>query len=145
MFKAREWWATRTGDGEESDGAQLAVGNVDNASDGVQKVVVGSYKGVLRIYRPSAKDFRASDMVLEAELGAPILGVEIGLFGSASQKDLMLAVLHPRRLVVYSAASTKVQSEHVRPPAPARMPDFELMAQARESMFKFRPWESDRV
>ena len=76
---------------------------------------------------------------------APILGVEIGLFGSASQKDLMLAVLHPRRLVVYSAASTKVQSEHVRPPAPARMPDFELMAQARESMFKFRPWESDRV
>jgi Bardet-Biedl syndrome 9 protein len=128
VFKAREWWATRTGDGEESDGAQLAVGNVDNASDGVQKAVVGSYKGVLRIYRPSAKDFRASDMVLEAELGAPILGVEIGVFGSASQKDLMLAVLHPRRLVVYSAASTKVQSEHVRPPAPARMPDLELMA-----------------
>lgn len=55
VFKAREWWGTRTGEGEETDGAQMAVGNIDNASDGVHKVVVGSLKGVLRIYRPSAK------------------------------------------------------------------------------------------
>lgn len=55
VFKAREWWGTRTGDGEETDGGQMAVGNVDNASDGAEKVVVGSLKGVLRIYRPSAK------------------------------------------------------------------------------------------
>jgi Bardet-Biedl syndrome 9 protein len=57
VFKAREWWGTRTGDGEETDGAQLAVGNVDTAKDGVQKVVVGSLTGTLRIYRrpgPSA-------------------------------------------------------------------------------------------
>ena len=111
VFKAREWWGTRTGDGEETDGAQMAVGNVDNASDGVNKVVIGSYKGVLRIYRPSAKDYRPSDLMLEVELGAPILAVDIGLFGSASQKEVMLAVLHPRRLVVYNAVSTKVQSE----------------------------------
>ena len=78
VFKAREWWGTRTGDGEETDGAQLAVGNVDNAKDGVQKVVVGSLTGTLRIYRPSAKDFRPSDLVLEVALGGPILGVDIG-------------------------------------------------------------------
>jgi Bardet-Biedl syndrome 9 protein len=111
VFKAREWWGTRTGDGEETDGAQLAVGNVDNARDGVQKVVVGSLTGTLRIYRPSAKDFRPSDLVLEVALGGPILGVEIGLFGSASTTDVFLAVLHPRRLVVYHATSTTVQSE----------------------------------
>ena len=111
VFKAREWWGTRTGDGEETDGSQMAVGNVDNAPDGVQKVVVGSFKGTVRIYRPSSKDFRPSDLLLEADLGAPVLGVEIGIFGSASQRDLMLAVLHPRRLVVYNVVSTKVEAE----------------------------------
>ena len=65
----------------------------------------------MRIYRPSAKDFRPSDLLLEADLGAPVLGVEIGIFGSASQRDLMLAVLHPRRLVVYNVVSTKVEAE----------------------------------
>ena len=111
VFKAREWWGARAGDGEETDGSQMAVGNVDNAPDGVQKVVVGSFKGTVRIYRPSAKDFRPSDLLLEVDLGAPVLGVEIGIFGSASQRDLMLAVLHPRRLVVYNVVSTKVEAE----------------------------------
>jgi len=50
-------------------------------------------------------------MLLEADVGAPILGVDIGIFGSASAKDLLLAVLHPRRLVVYGVTTTKVQSE----------------------------------
>ena len=111
VFKAREWWGTRTGDGEETDGCHLAVGNVDNANDGVQKVVVGSLTGTLRIYRPSAKDFRVSDLVLEVALGGPILAVDVGLFGSASTTDVFLAVLHPRRLVVYHVTSTTVQSE----------------------------------
>jgi Bardet-Biedl syndrome 9 protein len=66
---------------------------------------------LLQLPRLASQDFRPSDLLLEVELGAPILGVDIGIFGSASQKEVMLAVLHPRRLVVYNVVCTKVQSE----------------------------------
>jgi Bardet-Biedl syndrome 9 protein len=42
-------------------------------------------------------------------MGAPILQVEIGIFGSHSQKDLQLAILHPRRLVTYSVQAVPTE------------------------------------
>eukprot|EP00286_Rhodomonas_abbreviata_P017546 CAMPEP_0181342530 /NCGR_PEP_ID=MMETSP1101-20121128/31054_1 /TAXON_ID=46948 /ORGANISM="Rhodomonas abbreviata, Strain Caron Lab Isolate" /LENGTH=436 /DNA_ID=CAMNT_0023454003 /DNA_START=221 /DNA_END=1528 /DNA_ORIENTATION=+ len=105
VFKAREWWGTKIGDDEELDGACFAVGNVDNEANGSSKVVVGSFSGVLRIYRPSQRDFKAEDLKLEQQMGAPVLQVEIGVFGSHSQRDVQIAVLHPRRLVIYSVSA----------------------------------------
>ena len=34
LFKAREWWSTRVGDGEEFDFGCLCVANIDNHSNG---------------------------------------------------------------------------------------------------------------
>lgn len=109
VFKAREWWGTKIGDDEELDGACFAVGNVDNEDSGASKLVVGSFSGFLRIYRPSQKEFRAEDLKVEQQMGAPILQVEIGIFGSHSQKELQLAVLHPRRLVTYTVQAVPTE------------------------------------
>ena len=87
------------------DGGCMAVGNVDNEPGGSMKIVVGSFAGILRIFKPSQKDYRAEDLKLEQSLGAPILQVEMGIFHSCSQKDLQLAVLHPKRLSVYGVSS----------------------------------------
>ena len=101
LFKAKEWWSTRCGSSEEFDAGGLTIGNVDNSSPPVNKIIVGSFEGMLRIYSPGraaeGETTSAENLLLEANLGAPILQVEIGMF--VPKSDLMgLAVLHPRKL-----------------------------------------------
>ncbi len=81
----------------------MAVGNLDNdmSDGGSAKIAVGSFSGILRIYKPSQREFRPDDLKLEQQLGAPILQLEIGLFSSLSPKEVQLAVLHPKRLCIY--------------------------------------------
>ena len=53
LFKAREWWRTKCGDGEEEfDTACIAVGDVLNTNTGDAQIVTGSLNGVLRIHQP---------------------------------------------------------------------------------------------
>uniref|UniRef100_A0A8C6T487 Bardet-Biedl syndrome 9 n=1 Tax=Neogobius melanostomus TaxID=47308 RepID=A0A8C6T487_9GOBI len=52
LFKARDWWSSALGEGEEFDQGCLCVGDVDNSGTGHDKVVVGSYMGMLRIFSP---------------------------------------------------------------------------------------------
>jgi Bardet-Biedl syndrome 9 protein len=105
VFKAREWWSTQCGDTglEEIGNGCMAVGNLDNdmSDGGSAKIAVGSFSGILRIYKPSQREFRPDDLKLEQQLGAPILQLEIGLFSSLSPKEVQLAVLHPKRLCIY--------------------------------------------
>uniref|UniRef100_A0A8C4F9G1 Bardet-Biedl syndrome 9 n=1 Tax=Dicentrarchus labrax TaxID=13489 RepID=A0A8C4F9G1_DICLA len=54
LFKARDWWSAGLGEGEEFDQGCLCVGDVDNSGTGHDKVVVGSYMGMLRIFSPHA-------------------------------------------------------------------------------------------
>ncbi|KAG7232023.1 hypothetical protein INR49_009970 [Caranx melampygus] len=54
LFKARDWWSAALGEGEEFDQGCLCVGDVDNSGSGHDKVVVGSYMGMLRIFSPHA-------------------------------------------------------------------------------------------
>lgn len=52
----------------------------------LDKIVVGSQSGILRIYNPSSSDpdsiagHHATDLLLEKNLGMPIVQVEIGKF-----------------------------------------------------------------
>lgn len=43
-------------------------------------IVTGSLQGILRIYRPRQQDFCIEDLLLEAQLQAPILQLELGSF-----------------------------------------------------------------
>lgn len=101
LFKTRDWWCTKCGNGDEFDHGSLAVGNVDDAQDGGVKIVTASFSGMIRVYAPKERDYKVDDLVLEVDLKLPILQVEVGVFVSHTGKT-SIAVLHPRKLAVYS-------------------------------------------
>ncbi|KAM3873067.1 protein PTHB1 [Diretmus argenteus] len=117
LFKARDWWSAVLDEGEEFDQGCLCVGDVDNSGTGHDKVVVGSYMGMLRVFSPHASKPReggqgpADSQLLEVQLRDPIIQVEVGKFVSCSEL-LHLAVLHPRKLSVYSVSGTAGNVEH---------------------------------
>ena len=90
-------------------------------------LVTGSLQGVLRIFQPRGRESSAEDLLLETQLSAPILQLELGSFTSYAPVPLLqlynracistsslttllrcrlggsqLAVLHPRALIIYS-------------------------------------------
>jgi len=101
LFNTREWWVSTLTTDEEYDEGCLCVANIDNDSNGLPKIITGSLQGVLRIFFPRQRDYQLNDLMLEEELGDPILQVEAGRFLSTSN-GLALAVLHPRKLTVYT-------------------------------------------
>lgn len=103
LFQAREWWSHRIDADEEFDAGGLAVGNVDNDPSRADKIVTGSLSGLLRIFMPRQQDYQVEDLKLEEDLGAPILQLTIGRFLPGTSAN-GLAVLHPRKLVVYSVS-----------------------------------------
>ncbi|XP_043544707.1 protein PTHB1 isoform X4 [Chiloscyllium plagiosum] len=113
LFKARDWWSTIVGEQEEFDQGCLCVADIDNS--GNDKIIVGSYKGILRIYSPQpAKPGAAlhpEELILELQLQDPILQVEVGKFVSGTEL-LHLAVLHARKLSVYAFSGTMGTVEH---------------------------------
>ncbi|KAL9653336.1 hypothetical protein ABK040_001972 [Willaertia magna] len=101
LFRVREWWGIKCGVGEEFDRGSLCVGDVDNERTGGDKIVVGSLSGMLRIYKPQKNAYFPTDLLLEKQLEAPILQVEIGKF-IPNSKDNALGVLMPRKFAVYT-------------------------------------------
>jgi Bardet-Biedl syndrome 9 protein len=59
---------------------------------------LGSFEGILRVFRPQARQFNVNDLLLEKNLDLPILQLEIGKFSYVC--DNSLAILHSRKLVV---------------------------------------------
>ncbi|XP_075127200.1 protein PTHB1 isoform X2 [Leptodactylus fuscus] len=115
LFKARDWWSATLGENEEFDQGCLSVADVDNSGSGQDKIIVGSYSGFLRIFSPQpskAEDgVQAEDLLLEVQLRDPVLQVEVGKFVSGTEL-LHLAVLHPKKLCVYSVSGTLGNVEH---------------------------------
>ncbi|RLW11425.1 hypothetical protein DV515_00001768 [Chloebia gouldiae] len=111
----RDWWSTILGEKEEFDQGCLCVADVDNSGSGQDKVIVGSYKGYLRIFNPHpvkpGDEVQPEDLLLEAQLREPILQVEVGKFVSGTE-GLHLAVLHCRKLCVYAVSGTQGNVEH---------------------------------
>uniref|UniRef100_A0A4X1W6K2 Bardet-Biedl syndrome 9 n=3 Tax=Sus scrofa TaxID=9823 RepID=A0A4X1W6K2_PIG len=115
LFKARDWWSTVLGEEEEFDQGCLCLADVDNTGTGQDKIIVGSFMGYLRIYNPhpvkTGDGAQAEDLLLEVHLRDPILQVEVGKFVSGTEM-LHLAVLHSRKLCVYSVSGTLGNVEH---------------------------------
>ncbi|XP_028728393.1 protein PTHB1 isoform X2 [Peromyscus leucopus] len=115
LFKARDWWSTVLGEKEEFDQGCLCLADVDNSGDGQDKIIVGSFMGYLRIFNPHSVKTgdgpQAEDLLLEVHLRDPVLQVEVGKFVSGTEM-LHLAVLHSRKLCVYSVSGTLGNVEH---------------------------------
>ena len=94
LFQAREWWAARSESDEEYDSNSLVVANIDNATDGHDKIVSGSLSGTLKIWRPGGAfgagreaglsvpsvASRVEDLMLEEHMNAPIIALAAGRF-----------------------------------------------------------------
>eukprot|EP00899_Mesostigma_viride_P000204 jgi/Mesvir1/10184/Mv16992-RA.1 len=104
LFKLREWWTTQCGHGEEFDVRSMCIANIDNHENREAKIITGSFQGMLRIYHPKDNEFRVEDLLLETQLEGPILQLEAGFFTQVSNQ-YALAVLHPRKLAVYTVAA----------------------------------------
>lgn len=44
------------------------------------KIVVGSFKGLVRIYLPHPPEYSPDHVILERDMGAPVLQVAVGRF-----------------------------------------------------------------
>mmetsp|Transcript_80274 Transcript_80274/g.260005 ORF Transcript_80274/g.260005 Transcript_80274/m.260005 type:complete len:873 (-) Transcript_80274:89-2707(-) len=104
LFQAREWWSTQSGQDEDFDVGCLCVANIDNEPGGTNKIITGSFQGVLRMYCPKQREYKIEDLILEKNMEAPILQVAAGRFVQGS-RELCLALLHPNRLVVYMVSA----------------------------------------
>ena len=88
------------------------MGNVDNSNPPMDKIVVGSFQGILRIYSPQPRQYRTEDVVIEKDLKAPILQVDCAtklvsqkitqkhLDGADAEQTVAIAVLHSRKLSI---------------------------------------------
>lgn len=115
LFKARDWWSTVLGEKEEFDQGCLCLADVDNSGTGQDKIIVGSFTGYLRIFSPHSVKAgdgpQAEDLLLEVHLRDPVLQVDVGKFVSGTEM-LHLAVLHSRKLCVYSVSGTLGNVDH---------------------------------
>jgi Bardet-Biedl syndrome 9 protein len=104
LFTTKDWWSASIDSDEEFDKGCMCVANIDNepsrGKEGNDKIITGSFSGLLRIYYPRQPQYRIEDLMIEQNLGMPILQVSAGCFIAGSD-ELALAVLHPRRLAVY--------------------------------------------
>jgi Bardet-Biedl syndrome 9 protein len=117
LFKAREYWSCQVGSGEQFDHGCLKVGSFNEDSN--NKIVVGSHSGIIRIYNPSSSEpdsitnNHATDLLLEKNLGMPIVQIDIGKFIS-TQSINQVAILFSHKLSVYDYIEQSGVTEHGR-------------------------------
>lgn len=104
LFQAREWWVAQAGQDEEFDVGCMCVANIDNEPGGTNKIVTGSFQGMLRMYCPKQKEYKIEDLILEKNVEMPILQIAAGKFVQGS-RELCLALLHPMKLSIYMVSA----------------------------------------
>ena len=83
LFKLREWWSAALSSHEdEFASGHLCVENLDNNSDGYDRVAVGSFTGLLVVYAPTGHYNLTSEhnVIFETRLDLPILQLGAGRF-----------------------------------------------------------------
>ena len=110
LFQIKDYWAHETAVEEECGYGCLIVSNIDNAANKMDKVICGSFNGILHIYSPSS-NYNAHDVLLETTLDSPILQLSSGRLVSGST-DLHLGVLHPRLFTVYKVSMSEGAVDH---------------------------------
>eukprot|EP00730_Choanoeca_flexa_P006011 TRINITY_DN12067_c0_g1_i1.p1 TRINITY_DN12067_c0_g1~~TRINITY_DN12067_c0_g1_i1.p1 ORF type:complete len:803 (+),score=172.33 TRINITY_DN12067_c0_g1_i1:961-3369(+) len=98
LFQTKEWWSTTVGSSGTYSQTPLLVGNVDNESPSQDKIVVGTLAGDLKVYHPQQRESQDADVLLDTNVGAPVLQLALGDFSGKGVP--LLAILNPRRVLV---------------------------------------------
>lgn len=81
VFNVCSWWSAQCGDTVgDYDVASLLCARFGLEAQEKDYIIVGSQSGQLSIYYPHANEFDATDLLLETQLSAPILGLYAGKF-----------------------------------------------------------------
>eukprot|EP00048_Salpingoeca_helianthica_P024810 m.35499 g.35499 ORF g.35499 m.35499 type:complete len:786 (-) comp9599_c0_seq1:25-2382(-) len=104
LFSARPWWSAPGGG--VCDKGCLCIANINNDPSTGNKIILGSYTGVLQIYCPQPPEPKPEDLLLEVTLPAAVIQVAAGHFLQSNPALVQLAVLHPRSFAVYNVAGT---------------------------------------
>ncbi|EGI70320.1 Protein PTHB1 [Acromyrmex echinatior] len=119
LFKTNEWWRTQCGVNESFDKHSLLITPLFGA-DRKDIIVIGSHSGYLRIYSPfsqwieetkSPSGYKSSDLIVETQISDCIVDMKAGKFVSGSP-DIRLAILTPKKLVIYSIILSQGSVEH---------------------------------
>ncbi|GMH86005.1 hypothetical protein TL16_g10406 [Triparma laevis f. inornata] len=109
LFKAKDYWSTSLSSTSltEYDTSSITIAELTILDPPQPQIITGSLEGLLRIHVPNS-EASAKDLLLEEDLGEPILSLKTGKFiptGSNSAASIGLAILHPKKLVVYEVIS----------------------------------------
>lgn len=106
LFETKTWWSTRVAVDDEFDAAHQNVSNIDNDASKSDKIVVGSFGGLLKIYQPQFGEYKASQLLYENQFNEPILQISTGRYSSMNDQ-IVLCILHFRTVAFYQFKKTK--------------------------------------
>lgn len=81
LFSTLDIWSTRCGEDETFGFDSLVIADLDES--GNDKIIVGSFSGLLRIYQVTCSDsewtsFKPSDLLIESQLPSGIIQIVVG-------------------------------------------------------------------
>ncbi|EGR30350.1 hypothetical protein IMG5_134400 [Ichthyophthirius multifiliis] len=108
LFQTKEWWSTRIPDEEDFDENHLCVSNIDNNKQNSDRIIVGSYKGYLRIYAPKRREYKIEDLIFEQNFNEPIIQILCGYFGQ-NPNQIQLAILFFKKILIFECETINQQ------------------------------------
>ncbi|KAH8331370.1 hypothetical protein KR074_001751 [Drosophila pseudoananassae] len=115
LFNVCTWWSAQCSDpGEEYDVASLLCARFGLEAQEKDYIIVGSQTGQLSIYYPHHRGYDATDLLLETQMAAPILGLYAGKFSGTVRNENanQLGVLLPNAFVIYNVVAIGGLAEH---------------------------------
>ncbi|XP_002005438.2 protein PTHB1 [Drosophila mojavensis] len=115
LFNVCSWWSAQCGDTVgDYDVASLLCARFGLEAHEKDYIIVGSQSGTLSIYYPHGNAFEATDLLLETQLAAPILGLYAGKFsGNVRNENVnQLGVLLPNAFVIYNVQALSGLAEY---------------------------------
>ncbi|XP_065337679.1 protein PTHB1 isoform X3 [Cloeon dipterum] len=105
LFRCQTAWNQNFGDGEDQCGQNCLIVCSDLTNGSNQEIIiVGSYLGMLRIFRPSigaSGTSQPSDLILEKQLGYPALALASAILRSG-MRNQQLAVMSTQCVAVFN-------------------------------------------
>ena len=112
IFESKEFWSTSVSKNrdEEFDHNSISIGNI-GSNNTKNKIIVGSFSGILRIFEPSFGNNSPNTLIFEKKMEEPILQTETGNFNQMNGNMSHLAILLIHKLIIYRFTDFKPGTE----------------------------------
>lgn len=104
IFESKEFWSTTLSHNEEFDGNSICIGNIDNDPNGINKICVSSFKGVLRFYEPKFNSSSSQNILYEKAYDSPMLQIDLGNY-IINSSDKQIGILQSKAFFVIQVSN----------------------------------------